>query len=106
VAISGPEESSAATGVQGYQGLPVEGNVFRNSGAAYVSEKLDGGWRQFSYLKAPNSRESLEFGSAISLDRTGDTLAISAINENSSGTGIQGDQSEDTLYGAGAVYLY
>lgn len=103
VAISWPEESSAATGIQGYQG--VESGI-SNSGAAYVFEKVDGSWQHSAYLKAPNSNESLEFGSAISLDWSGDTLAISATNEHSLGVGIQGDQSGSSLFGAGAVYLY
>lgn len=40
---------------------------------------------------------------AISLDRSGDTLAISAINESSNGKGIQSDQSDTSLFGAGAL---
>jgi len=103
VAISWPEESSASTGVQGYQGAEFP---TRNSGAAYVFEKAAASWQQSAYLKAPSSSESLEFGTAISLDRTGDTLAISAENESSNAAGIQGDQSDTSLFGSGAVYLY
>jgi len=103
VASSWQEESSASTGIQGDQGAEIS---IRNSGAAYVFEKEAGSWQQSAYIKAPNSRESLEFGNAISLDHSGDTLAISAENESSNGIGIQGDQSDSSLFGAGAVYLY
>ena len=102
-------EESASAGLQGYQGFEI--SVWR-SGAAYVFSRGDGSWPQQAYVKASNPHESLYFGSAVALSANGDTLAISAVNEANSQSGINIDQSgaapdaENRSFGAGAVYLY
>jgi len=75
VAISWPQESSASTGVQGYQGSDSD---LTSGGAAYIFEKEAGSWQQSAFLKASNPNSSYGYGYAISLDWSGDTVAVSA----------------------------
>jgi len=102
VAISWPQESSASTGVQGYQGSDSD---LTSGGAAYIFEKEAGSWQQSAFLKASNPNSSYGYGYAISLDWSGDTVAVSAANQGGYGAGILGE-SGFSLRGAGAVYLY
>ena len=37
---------------------------------------------------------------------SGDTLAVGALYEQSAATGIEGDQSDNSVSGAGAAYLF
>ncbi len=72
--------------------------------------------RQVAYLKASNPVEDAHFGcggtltghagnaSAISGD--GSTLAVGAPHENSGAKGINGNQSDHSVYSAGAVYVF
>ena len=43
------------------------------------------------------------FGTSVAL--SGDTLAVGAYRERSSATGVDGDQSDDGVYEAGAVFV-
>src|SRR5215471_1103289 len=71
--------------------------------------------RNFSpitYIKASNPRidAKLGFGSALTgrtlvLSRDGNTLAVSAPDESSAATGINGNQKDDSASGAGGVIL-
>lgn len=63
-------------------------------------------WSQQATLTASNADSSDLFGSAVSLSADGSTLAVGAPNEASNATGINGDQTNNTLPGSGAVYLY
>ena len=56
------------------------------------------------YLKASNTEASELFGHAVAL--SGDTLVVSAFQEDSAATGINGDQSDNTLADSGAVYVF
>ncbi|NIW25308.1 MAG: hypothetical protein GWN29_12475, partial [Gammaproteobacteria bacterium] len=47
-----------------------------------------------------------EFGSTLSLSRDGRLLAIGARGEDSGATGIDGDQTDNSVTEAGAVYLF
>lgn len=66
-----------------------------------------------AYLKASNPRPDakLGFGSALTgrtlvMSRDGNTMAVSAPDENSAATGINGNQKDDTVGGSGAVYIF
>src|SRR5678815_1928265 len=72
--------------------------------------------RNFSpitYVKASNPKADakLGFGSALTgrtlaLSRDGNTLVVSAPEENSAAKGVNGNQKDDTAGGAGAVYVF
>ncbi len=107
VAISGdlavvgsPWECSDAVGVNGD---PNNNSRFW-SGAAYVYRRTGGTWIQEAYLKASNPGASDQFGSAVSI--SGSTIAIGAFGESSNASGIDGDQGNNILSRAGAVYAF
>ena len=82
-------EDSVSSGVNGDQ----SDNSASNAGAAYVlTRAAGGGWVQQAYLKASNAEANDFFGSAAALDD--DTLAIGAVWERSSATGVDGDQAD------------
>ena len=96
-------EDSAATGVDGDQ----QDNTARNAGAAYVyGRTADGSWEQHAYLKASNTGAGDQFGFAVALSGDGETLAVSANLEDSSATGIDGDQDDNAVENSGAVYVF
>lgn len=66
-----------------------------------------------TYLKASNPKADakLGFGSALTgrtliLSRDGNTLAVSAPEENSGAKGVNGNQKDESAGGAGAVYIF
>jgi cysteine-rich repeat protein len=60
----------------------------------------------FAYIKASNTDDGDEFGFNVALSADGSTLAVGAYLEASAATGIGGDQTDDSVWTAGAVYLY
>ena len=75
--------------------------------------EADAALRQTAFLKASNTGAGDEFGgggtllgNAVALSADGTTLAIGAPYESSGSSGIDGDQDDESVYGAGAVYVY
>ena len=72
------------------------------------------GIAQIAYIKASNTGPGDNFGAgssaigdnAVSLSADGSTLAVGAPFESSGAAGIDGDQADDSVYGAGAVYVF
>ncbi|HSG65816.1 MAG TPA: hypothetical protein VLD39_12485, partial [Gammaproteobacteria bacterium] len=102
MAIGAAHESSGATGVGGDQG----DNTVLESGAVYVFERSGGGWEQRAYLKASNTGLIDHFGSSVVMSHDGSTLVVSAPFESSGATGVGGDQGDDSVPQAGAVYVF
>jgi hypothetical protein len=63
-------------------------------------------WKQAAYVKASNPRAGAQFGFAVALSADGNTLAVGSQMEESSATGINGNQNDHSKFGAGAVYVY
>ncbi len=103
--VGAPGESSAATTVDGNQlstGAPT-------SGAAYAFLREDERWTQVSYIKVPNSRTGILFGSAIAMSATGDLVAGGAPAENSASNEVVllPPYPVDTgATGRGAAYIF
>jgi hypothetical protein len=102
MAIGAPFESGGAAGVNGNQG---DNSVYA-SGAVYVYVRQGGTWVQQAYVKASNPGQSDHFGSSVALSRDGNTMAIAAHWEASAATGINGNQSNNSIPQAGAVYVF
>lgn len=95
-------EKSAARVVNGNQ----NDTSASQAGAAYVFARNVDTWSQQAYLKASNADAGDNFGIKVRLSGKGDTLAVSAVKEASAARGVNGDQSDNTLASAGAVYLF
>jgi hypothetical protein len=75
------------------------------SGAAYLFIRNGSRWTQHAYIKAPNADEFDQFGSGVALSADGATLAVSA-NGDDSGTGIDGNQSDNSVRDSGAIFVF
>jgi len=104
IAVSAPDESSAATGVNGNQKDDTAGG----SGAVYVFTRGGAGrpWAQEAYLKASNTDGYDSFGFSVALSGNGNTLAVTATREDSSARGINGNQADNSAEDSGAVYVF
>ena len=113
-----PFEDSLATGVNGDEA----DNTANDSGANYVFWRdATGTWTQQVYVKASNTTAGYlccesnggendlvgdYFGVDVSLARDSKTLAVGAYWERSAATGVNGDQTDTSLYVAGAAYIF
>jgi hypothetical protein len=102
LAVGASGEDSNATGIDGDQ----SNNSRDESGAVYVYSRFGGTWTQEAYIKASNSDALDRFGSALAISSDGSTLAVGAIQERSNASGINGDQTNNSLARAGAVYVF
>jgi hypothetical protein len=100
LAVGAPLEASSGTGVNSTPDESAAG-----AGAAYVYARGGGAWSQQAYVKASNTGAGDNFGTAVTVSGDGNTLAVGAPFENSSGTGI-GSTPDEAATGAGAVYVY
>lgn len=111
--ISGaPFEGSATTGIDGDQAS----NGASCSGAAYVFYRTNKAWRQRSYIKASNAQGGNggctvsgvgdTFGMAVAVSGDGLAIAVGAPEEDSSATGVNGDQTTNDVRESGAVYVF
>lgn len=102
LAVSANGEASGATGVNGNQA----DNSTTSAGAVYVYSRDDAGaWTPESYVKASNTGSD-GFGRDLDLSNDGTTLAAGAVGEDSSATGIDGNQLDNSAQSAGAVYVF
>ena len=104
LAVGAPHESSAARGINGNQ---ADNSLF-DSGAVYVFTRVGVGdsWTQQAYVKPSNPQAGAEFGHYVALSADGDTLAVSAYWEASNATGVNGNQRDESIPQAGAVYVF
>jgi hypothetical protein len=101
LAVGAPFEDSNATGVGGNQA----DNSASSSGAVYVYTR-SGSWTHQAYVKASNTGAGDDFGTSVALSGDGNTLAVGAPLERSIATGIGGNQADDSVDEAGAVYTF
>ncbi len=111
MAVSAYFEASAAKGINGNQ----NDDSIPQAGAVYVFTRRGTAWSQQAYVKASNTGEAGtegnfgdgdQFGFSMSLSDDGNTLAVGANAEDSNAKGINGDQNDNSMQSAGAVYVY
>src|SRR5689334_23666218 len=102
MAVGAPMEDSNAKGVNGNQN---DESAF-DAGAVYVFVRNGNTWRQQAYIKPSNTRHSSNFGYVVRLNGNGNTLAVSAYFESSDATGVNGNQNDESIPQAGAVYVF
>ncbi|MSV27160.1 MAG: integrin [Bryobacterales bacterium] len=102
IAVGAPVESSNAKGINGNQ----NDNSLYRSGAVYIFTRSGNGFAQQAYLKASNPGQSDMFGYFVGLSADGNTMAVSAPFESSGAKGINGNQDDNSVPQAGAVYIF
>jgi len=102
LAVGARYEGSSASGV----GANQSDNLAVGAGAAYVFTRSATNWTQQTYIKSSNPDASDNFGMALQLSGDGNTLAVGAFFEDSSSTGIDGNQSDNSAADSGAVYVF
>ena len=65
---------------------------------------IDPTFSQQAYLKASNTGGGDAFGTSIAI--SGDTVVIGAPSEDSNATGVNGDQTDNSLENTGAAYVF
>jgi len=100
VVVGAHGEDSNATGVNGNQA----NNSSSFSGAAYVFVRTGASWSQPAYLKASNTGSSDQFGRSVAV--SGDTVVVGANGEDSSATGVNGNQASNGASESGAAYVF
>jgi hypothetical protein len=94
-------EDSNATGFDGNQ---LDHSAMK-AGAAYQFAHAGSSWVQQHYIKASNTDAGDQFGYYVAVSADGSTLAIGADQEASNASGINGDQSNNSMPGVGVVYV-
>jgi hypothetical protein len=102
LAVGARSESSGGAGVNSQPGTA---SAF-SSGAVYVFTRAGDRWVQQAHLKASNPGVNDQFGNQVALSADGNTLAVSAYFEGSRATGVNGDQTDDSMGQSGAVYVF
>ena len=102
MAVGAPHEAGGSPGINGNQ----RDNSLFDAGAVYVFTRKGERWVQQAYVKASNPRSSAEFGHAVALSADGNTMVVSAFWEPSNAKGINGDQKDESIPQAGAVYVF
>ena len=94
-------EDSAAKGINGDQ----NDNSAQSSGAVYVFTRTGTKWSQQAYVKASNTDAMDLFGYAVGLSADGNTMAVSAYDEDSSAREINGVMDK-MRRGSGAIFVF
>jgi len=88
-------------------------NVLGQGAGANDPTFLRRNFSPIAYVKASNPKADakLGFGSALTgqtlvMSRDGNTMAVSAPDENSGAKGVNGNQNDESAGGAGAVYIF
>lgn len=100
--VGATHEDGQAEGTDGNEA----DNSAADSGAVYTFERKDNEWIQIKYVKAANTNAGDGFGRFVSLDASGNSLAVGAPSEQSNTTGVDALQTNNASPGAGAAYLY
>ncbi len=75
-------------------------------GAVYVFVRNGATWTEQVFIKASNPGLTDWFGVRMALSGDGNTLAVSAPNENSGSKGMNGNQADDSADDSGAIYFF
>jgi hypothetical protein len=102
LAASAQLEDSVAQGINGKQ----DDDSAQEAGAVYFFTRIGTTWAQKAYVKSSDNEAFDEFGSSVALSRDGRTMAVGARGEDSGAKGINGNQTDNSVKEAGAVYIF
>lgn len=98
-------ESSNRSGI--FPGTSEAGDdSLSDSGAAYLFSRSGSSWSQDLFIKAPQPDSGDNFGISVDISGNGDTIAVGSSNEDSTVTGINGNEADNTGSNNGAVFVY
>ncbi len=100
IAVGAPGDRSLATGINGDE---TPGQAYE-AGAVHVFERQSGGWSRIAYLKGQFTRGGHRFGGTVAMD--GNLIAVGATGDESSATGISGNEVDNGAFGAGSVTVF
>jgi hypothetical protein len=111
LALSGDGNTAAmGASLEDTLGRGINGNQQRNdateSGAVYLFRRNGTTWRQEAYIKGSNTEAFDQIGSAVALSRDGRTLVATALGEDSSSRGANGNQADNAAMESGAAYVF
>jgi hypothetical protein len=93
---------------EGSDGIGVNGNQSNDgapdSGAAYIFVRSGTNWTQQAYLKASNAEAGDEFGEQVAI--SDDVVVVGMAGDDSNATGVNGDQSNNSVTDSGAAYVF
>jgi hypothetical protein len=92
--VGSPQEDGDGTGIN-----PADNSGAGGSGAAYIFER-SGTWNSGVYVKASNTGGGDQFGHDVAIK--GSTVVVGASREAGNGS----DESNNSSWGAGAVYVF
>jgi len=101
LAVGAPLEDGSASGVNG-----VQDDLADEAGAVYLVARDGSTWAHTTYLKAPASETYDEFGANVALSSDGRSVAVGVRLEDGGAGGIDGDQTDNSVRDAGAVFVY
>ncbi len=102
LAVGAYGESSGAVGIDGDQ----NDSSAPYAGAVYAFSRSGSGWTQQAYIKGSNTEKGDGFSASVALSKDGNTMAVGASGESSNAVGIDGNQADDSVPGAGAAYIF
>ncbi len=101
--VGAPGEDGGSTGLGGN---PADNSV-SSAGAAYLfANDGMGVWSQSAYVKASNPDINDHFGVPVAINQDGGAFAVGAVDEDSGASGVNGDQSDNTIVQAGSAYVF
>jgi hypothetical protein len=100
MAVSAPQEASAATGI----GRDPRVGTAVGSGAVFLYRRSGAGWMPPLYVKASNAEAGDSFGQSLALSPT--TMVVGAGGEDSSGVGINDSRTDSDRTESGAAYVF
>ncbi|MFP5441489.1 MAG: beta strand repeat-containing protein, partial [Gammaproteobacteria bacterium] len=102
LAVGAHTESGGVAGINGDDA----DNSADSSGAVYLFTRSGTSWSQQAYIKASTPGASDLFGGALALAGDGNTLAVGSFNEDSTASGINGNEASDAASNAGAAWVF
>ena len=93
LAVGAISESACDGGINADQ----TNNECMGSGAVYLFKRQENDWKQSSYIKASNTGEIDTFSYQVELSADGETMAVSSNLEDSSATGVNGNDVDDSV---------
>ena len=111
ISISGENVESGQASLQtlrfGKNEVEVVATSAESTSTTYrVQLRRGAGIAQRQAAKATNAEMDDLFGGRIAVSRDGSTIAVAAIAEDGGATGVNGDETDNTRFGAGTVYIF